>query len=152
MTAPAGGFAALPETMWVIDGNNVMGSAADGWWRDRRGAAFRLASDIALWARGHEDDVQVVFDGRADSRVLELAGGNLQIRYSGSSARDSADDVIVSEIHALTEAGATSQLIVATSDRGLRGRIPDSVEVIGGGRFLAMVRPTQPPDRSRHRH
>ena len=34
-----------------VDGNNVMGSRADGWWRDRGGAARRIAAEIALLAR-----------------------------------------------------------------------------------------------------
>jgi hypothetical protein len=28
--------------MIVVDGNNVMGSRPDGWWKDRAGAARRL--------------------------------------------------------------------------------------------------------------
>jgi len=41
--------AAVP--LWVIDGNNVMGSAADGWWNDPAAAAARLAERVGRWAR-----------------------------------------------------------------------------------------------------
>jgi hypothetical protein len=37
----------------VVDGANVMGSRADGWWRDRAGAMARLHGELAaLAARG----------------------------------------------------------------------------------------------------
>jgi 8-oxo-dGTP diphosphatase len=37
----------------IVDGANVMGSRADGWWRDRAGAMARLHSELAaLAARG----------------------------------------------------------------------------------------------------
>ncbi|HEX6454260.1 MAG TPA: hypothetical protein VF060_32965 [Trebonia sp.] len=42
-----------PDTVVVVDIANVMGSRADGWWRDRAGAALRLHEEIAaLAARG----------------------------------------------------------------------------------------------------
>jgi hypothetical protein len=37
----------------IVDGANVMGSRADGWWRDRAGAMARLHGElVALAARG----------------------------------------------------------------------------------------------------
>ena len=37
----------------IVDGANVMGSRADGWWRDRPGAMARLHGELAtLAARG----------------------------------------------------------------------------------------------------
>jgi hypothetical protein len=37
----------------IVDGANVMGSRADGWWRDRAGAMARLHAELAaLAARG----------------------------------------------------------------------------------------------------
>ena len=74
--------------MWLVDGNNVMGSRPDGWWRDRAGAMQRLVDQIDDLPAG--EDVVVVFDGRerdlravrtrvefaphADDRIAELAG------------------------------------------------------------------------------
>ena len=46
-----------------VDGNNVMGSRADGWWRDRGGAARRIAAEIALLARSRGGVWTIVFDG-----------------------------------------------------------------------------------------
>ena len=48
---------------WLIDGNNVMGSRPDGWWRDRRGAARALAAELAEFAAREDVPVTVVFDG-----------------------------------------------------------------------------------------
>ena len=40
--------------MVVVDVANVMGARADGWWRDRAGAAARLCREVkALAHRGH---------------------------------------------------------------------------------------------------
>ncbi len=46
-----------------VDGNNVMGSRADGWWRDRAAAARRIVAEIALLARGRGGVWTIVFDG-----------------------------------------------------------------------------------------
>ena len=35
---------------WIVDGNNVMGSRPDGWWRDRRGAQRRLVERLETFA------------------------------------------------------------------------------------------------------
>jgi 8-oxo-dGTP diphosphatase len=41
------------DVTMVVDGANVMGSRADGWWRDRAGAMARLHGELAaLAARG----------------------------------------------------------------------------------------------------
>ena len=49
--------AAVP--LWVIDGNNVMGSAADGWWNDPAAAAARLAERVGRRARSTEDIIRL---------------------------------------------------------------------------------------------
>jgi hypothetical protein len=42
----------------IVDGANVMGSRADGWWRDRAGAMARLHGELAgLAARGIQGPV-----------------------------------------------------------------------------------------------
>ena len=46
-----------PALVVVIDVANVMGARADGWWRDRAGAALRLCREVAaLAARGIPPD------------------------------------------------------------------------------------------------
>jgi 8-oxo-dGTP diphosphatase len=42
---------ALAPLVIIVDVANVMGSRADGWWRDRAGAAARLRDEISVLAR-----------------------------------------------------------------------------------------------------
>jgi predicted RNA-binding protein with PIN domain len=123
--------------LWLVDGNNVMGAGADGWWNDPVGASVRLTQAIAEWARTHDDDVTVVFDGRPEPRLVELAGGNLTVGFARRAGRDAADDRIVEMVD---EAYADApDLTVITSDRGLAARLPPGVAVEGSGRFRARL-------------
>lgn len=126
---------------WVIDGNNVMGALADGWWNDPPAAAARLAQRIARWCRTHEDPVTVVFDGAPNDAVSMAGGGNLTIDFATRLGRDAADDRIVDLVEdwfaAVTD--AVPELTVVTSDRGLVARLPPGVVVLGGGRFAALA-------------
>ncbi len=133
---------------WVIDGNNVYGSRPDGWWNDRDRAAGRFAQRVAEWCRTHDDDVTIVFDAPVSSATLELAGGNLRIVEAPHRGRDAADDHIV-ELVELVETvdggpaagpGAPVAVTVVTSDRGLRRRLSDHVDVMGVARFREIVR------------
>jgi len=124
-------------TWWVVDGNNVMGAAGDGWWNDPPAAAARLTQAIAEWTRGHDDPVTVVFDGSPQPRLRELAGGNLAVDFATRSGRDAADDRIVEVV----EDGYAErpEIVVVTSDRGLRDRLPPGVRVEGVGAFRSRL-------------
>jgi uncharacterized protein YaiI (UPF0178 family) len=102
--------------MWLVDGNNVMGARADGWWRDRHGAMQRLVNALdALDA-----EVAVVFDG--PHREIQA------IRADVSFAPH-ADDAIA--------ARAAPGVTVVTSDRELAARCRASgAGVVGAGAFL----------------
>ena len=116
---------------WVIDGNNLLGARADGWWKDRAGASRRLAEELDRWAAEAAETVTIVFDGHRPEPWPDTA---VDVRFAESSARDAADDVIaelVGDLHA-GEPGLT----VVTSDRGLAARLPPGVGRIGSGRFL----------------
>ena len=119
--------------LWLVDGNNVVGAGGDGWWNDPPAAAARLTQRVAEWCRTHGDDVLVVFDGRPQAHLEELAGGNLSVAFARRSGRDAADDRIVELVD---ERYADEPAItVVTSDRGLVGRLPPGVEVEGAGAF-----------------
>jgi predicted RNA-binding protein with PIN domain len=121
---------------WVIDGNNVMGAAADGWWNDRPAAAARLAQQVAEWCRTHDDPVVLVFDGAPVESVAVKAGGNLRIEFAPRPRRDAADDRIVELVEELF---VEPELRVVTSDKGLIARLPPGVDVVGSGAFRREV-------------
>ncbi len=132
---------------WIVDGNNVMGAGADGWWNDPLAAAARLTQAIAEWTRHHDDPVTLVFDGRPERRLSELAGGPLTVEFATRPGRDAADDRIVEIVEDVY--AAEPDLRVVTSDRGLAERLPPGVEVEGAGAFRTRLGLT--PDRSRRR-
>ena len=62
-----------PERHLIVDGANVVGSRPDGWWRDRAGAATRLAERLiaALDAGTVDSDrVHLVLEGAAKAAVV----------------------------------------------------------------------------------
>lgn len=115
---------------WVIDGNNVYGSRPDGWWNDRSAAQTRFTQRVAEWCRSHDDDVTLVFDAPVAEDTLRLAGGNLAVIEARRRGRNGADDEIVRVVTTIDE-----PTHVVTSDRGLRERLPDRVEIVGVGSF-----------------
>lgn len=123
--------------MWIIDGNNVMGSRPDGWWNDRPKAMERISQEIAVWCRTHTDRVTLVFDGPTLAGVSILSGGNLEIRFAGRHVRDGADDEIVHWAQR-----AEPPFTVVTADRGLRARLPTSASVEGPAGFLSRLSTT----------
>ena len=124
--------------MWVIDGNNVMGAGADGWWNDPTAAAVRTAQAVAEWCRSLDDEVTLVFDGRPEPRLVEISGGNLSGDFARRTGRDAADDRIVELVDEVFGDHGTD-LTIVTSDRGLIARLPPGVAVEGAGRFRARV-------------
>ena len=109
----------MPD-VWLVDGNNVMGSRADGWWRDRHGAMQRLTNALDDFATRTGDEVEVVFDG---------ADRDLQATRVGVAFAPHADDAIA--------ARAAPGVTVVTSDRELARRVREKgAEVVGAGAFL----------------
>ena len=82
------------RTRVFVDGNNVMGSRPDGWWRDRAGAVRRLVDEIIPLARDHGGEWTIVFDGREPPR-MPSSHGCLTVVHTGHRRRDGADDRIV---------------------------------------------------------
>lgn len=123
-----------------VDGNNVMGSRPDGWWRDRAAAQRRLIADIEAAARGSEREWTVVFDGAPPSRARGEASASpegVRVEYARRKGANAADDRIVELLTALPE-GADA--VVYTSDRGLRERaVALGSRVEGAGALLRMA-------------
>jgi predicted RNA-binding protein with PIN domain len=115
----------------VVDGNNVMGAAADGWWRDRSGAARRLGERVRGYAAASGRPVTIVFDDAVPD-LPEGGHGPLTILYATRRGRDAADDRIVELLEALPP-----PIEVVTSDRALAARARAlGAEVRGAGSFL----------------
>jgi len=106
----------------IVDAANVVGSVPDGWWRDRAGAAERLRDalvDIEQAGLPGGDgprpplEVVLVVEGRA-SGVQTIPGVRVV------AAPRSGDDAIVELVR---EQPPERDVIVVTSDRGLRERV-----------------------------
>lgn len=117
-----------------VDGNNVMGSRPDGWWRDRRGAARRLVEQVAALAQADGGEWTVVFDSRApngDAAPPPFSG--VTVEYPARPGRNGADDHIVRLLEKLPPGAAP---LVYTSDRELRERAVAAGARIEGARAL----------------
>ena len=122
----------MPEPLVVVDGNNVMGSRPDGWWRDRAGAAARLVSQLGAWAAATDRDVLVVFDGPPHAGLP--APARVEVRFARHRGRDAADDDIATLVAADP---APERLRVVTSDSELARRVrAHGAEVVGARALL----------------
>jgi hypothetical protein len=123
----------------VIDVANVMGARPDGWWRDRAGAALRLAREVdALARRGDEATADLgewvlVLEGRAREAAAVLLAdeaGPPAVRLV--SAPGSGDDAIVGVVAEVAARDETC--LVVTADRELRRRCAElNASVVGPG-------------------
>jgi hypothetical protein len=126
----------------VVDGANVVGSRPDGWWRDREGAARRLAGRIAaalttdraglaeaLGHPGTELQVHLVLEGAA-ARVEDLpTHPRLTIVRAGADG-DSTIAALAADL--VTDGSGGGALVVVTADRALRERVRGSGAVTTG--------------------
>jgi predicted RNA-binding protein with PIN domain len=99
----------------MVDAMNVIGSRPTGWWRDRRGAMAGLVEELGRYADATGEPVTVVLD----SRPFALADAGVDVRFA-PPGRDAADDAIVALVASDPD---PSSFVVATSDRGLAGRV-----------------------------
>ena len=137
-----------PPPQAFVDGNNVMGSRPDGWWRDRDAAQRRLIADLEAAARGSGREWTLVFDGAPPSRVRgnasapteEEAGASpdgVRVEHAKRKGANAADDRIVELLEALPEGTGA---VVYTSDRGLRERAAAlGARVEGAGALLRRI-------------
>jgi predicted RNA-binding protein with PIN domain len=120
----------MPQRRVIVDGMNVIGSRADGWWRDRPGAMRALVELLATRAPEEPEALTVVFDGRPFE--LEEREG-VEVVFASRVGSDAADDDIVALV-----AGAShpEDCRIVTSDDDLARRVQSlGAEVVGAGRF-----------------
>jgi len=121
----------------IVDGNNVIGSRPDGWWRDRKGAARRLVASLQELSRRSGDRICVVFDGSPQADMPEGVHDGVLVAYATRTGRDAADDRIVDEVERDRDA---SSLTVVTSDHALAERVRAlGARVEGAGTLLAQL-------------
>ena len=115
-----------------VDGNNVMGSRPDGWWRDRAEAARRLVAEIIPLALGHGGAWTIVFDGH-EPPAMPPSPECLAVIHTGHRRRDGADDRIVELVQEHPDQAAA---LVYTSDAKLRTRVKALGTQVMGPRTL----------------
>ena len=121
-------------TRTFVDGMNVIGARADGWWRDRDGAARRLLRRLQLTVTRTGDALTLVLEGRPLPDLAEGSHGAVDVRYARRRGRNAADDRIVELVAADTDPAG---LRVVTSDRELAARvIALGATTEGAGAFL----------------
>ena len=82
--APANITSSSPDARrrLLVDGNNVIGSRPDGWWRDRPGATRRLVAALQSLAARTGDEITVVFDGRPLADLAEGVHDGVRVAYA----------------------------------------------------------------------
>jgi predicted RNA-binding protein with PIN domain len=123
----------------LIDGNNVMGSRPDGWWRDRAAAGGRLVGRVRAWAEAQDRPATIVFD-QPVRLPADGDGGAVTVVLARRRGRDAADDRIV---ELLDDAGEPVEVV--TSDRGLAERVrARGGRVTSAGAFLRTLDAVDP--------
>jgi predicted RNA-binding protein with PIN domain len=121
----------------IVDGNNVMGAAADGWWRDPPAAVRRLLARLQCYASNTCARVELVLDVRQPD-LPEGDHDGVVVWYARRRGRDAADDRIVDLID--DDADDKPDVEVVTSDRALRERVRHrGAHVVGAGAFLTRL-------------
>ncbi|WP_250550018.1 hypothetical protein [Pseudonocardia sp. H11422] len=134
-------------TYVVVDGANVVGSRPDGWWRDRAGAARRLAEQLDTTLRTDPDalaaaigvppedlHVPLVLEGAARRAEPEIADPRLEIVRAPADG----DGTIAELARELTRHG--DDVVVVTADRGLRDRVRAAgARSVGPGALLSVL-------------
>jgi len=81
------------DVTMIVDGANVMGSRADGWWRDRAGAMARLHGELAaLAARGIRGPVPGDPVAAGDAAGAAAEPGSTGVPEPGSAAGPEAGE------------------------------------------------------------
>ena len=144
----------------VVDAANVVGARPDGWWRDRAGAARRLAGEIVAVLVARPEDLVERLDGAAPA-VAQTAGSDpaeaavqvhLVLEGAASAVEDLPTHPLLDVVHAPADgdatiaelagglAGGVDRVLVVTADRALRDRVRAvGAEVTGPGAFRAAL-------------
>ena len=118
-----------PRPVLVVDVANVMGSRADGWWRDRAGAARRLVDEVRSGLTD-DHDVVLVLEGAARDGLPASEDHGMQVVH----AEGHGDDAVVAQTRDQVRRGL--EVVVVTADRVLRERVTALGAACRGPRWL----------------
>jgi predicted RNA-binding protein with PIN domain len=107
----------------VVDGANVVGARADGWWKDRAGAAQRLHGQLVT--ADLDGDIVLVLEGEAKKGVRAGRDGHVTVVHA---PRD-GDSEIVRQAHRAADSG--HEVTVVTADRLLAARVAKAGPTVG---------------------
>jgi predicted RNA-binding protein with PIN domain len=131
-----GGGSARPRPTLIVDGNNVMGAGAGGWWRDPPAAVRRLLERLVRYRAATGRTVVLVLD-RPQRGLTEGDHDGVDVRYAARRGRDAGDDRVR---QLLADHGDPSDVEVVTSDRALATDARAvGATVTGAGAFLAQL-------------
>jgi len=123
-----------PGIRLLVDGNNVVGAAVAGWWRDPPAAVRRLLGRLRCYTAVTGDLVELVLDVPQPD-LPEGDHDGVVVRYATRRGRDAADDRILELLE-----GPAADVEVITSDRALgEGARRRGARVTGAGAFLARL-------------
>jgi predicted RNA-binding protein with PIN domain len=97
----------------LVDGMNVIGTRADGWWRDRDAAMARLVDRLERWSAASGDDVTVVFEREPRPPINSPL---VSVAHAPKGGPNAADDEIVRRVRADAD---PRSIRVVTSDHVL---------------------------------
>jgi hypothetical protein len=128
----------------VVDGANTVGSRPDGWWRDRPGAARRLAGQLVAALAERPDDLAAALGLTAPLRVHLVLEGDARVPDAPThpdlavvAAPADGDAAIVALVGELGP-GA----VVVTADRALGERAAAlGARTAGPSALLAVLAP-----------
>lgn len=113
----------------------MIGSVADGWWRDRPAAVRRLLGRLQCYRRHTGDTVILVLDVPQND-LPSGAHDGVEVCYPRRRGRDAADERILE----LLDERDLGHVEVVSSDRALgAGATRRGVDVVGAGAFLARL-------------
>jgi hypothetical protein len=119
----------------VVDSANVVGSRADGWWKDR-GAATRRLHERLLVADLSHDQVVLVLEGGARGGVRRGVDGHVRVTHAAGHG----DEAIVAEVAKRRQAG--DEVTAVTADRMLKARLEGlGAQVVGPSWLLDQLDP-----------
>ena len=113
-------------TVLVVDGANVVGARADGWWKDRAGAARTLHEQLVTADLDPDiTAIVLVLEGEAKAGVRKGRDGHVTVVH----APQDGDSEIVRQAHRAADAGRT--VTVVTADRLLAARVAKAGQTVG---------------------